>query len=118
MAGHVAADTGRTGETAVIFISERTGEDPVGYAAAAQAMEALAARQPGYRGMDHIGSAGDGAAATAVTISYWASEADAIAWRRHPQHRTIREQGRDRWYRRYTLHVTRIGRSYAWQRDG
>ena len=111
MSGHVAADTGRKGEVAVVFLSERTGQDVDGYAAAAEAMAALASAQPGYRGMDHV--AGEGR--EAVTISYWASEADAVAWRRHPEHRTIRERGRGRWYARYTLHVTRIMRSYEWE---
>ena len=110
---HVADDTGRTGECAVIFISRKSGRDTEGYARAADEMDALAATQPGYRGVDHVSDAeGNG-----VTISYWEDEAAAIAWRRHPEHRATREAGRGRWYDRYTLHVCEIGRSYAWSRD-
>ena len=102
----------RTGQVAVMFISQRSGEDAEGYAAAATAMEALAAQQPGYRGMDHVG-APDG---TAITISYWADEASAVAWREHADHTATREQGRRRWYAWYRLHVAQVGRSYGWER--
>ncbi len=44
----------RTGQLVVMFVSERTGDDPEGYAAAAEAMDRLAAQQPGYRGIDSV----------------------------------------------------------------
>lgn len=102
----------RHGCVAVIFVSTRTGEDPEGYAAAADAMERLAAEQPGYRGVDAArGSDGFG-----VTVSYWADEASALAWRDHPAHAAIRDQGRARWYRSYRTDVARVERSYSWRR--
>lgn len=102
----------RGGQAAVMFISERTGDDPEGYAEAAARMDTLAAAQPGYRGVDHVGSA----EGQAITISYWADEASAIAWRKHPEHAETREAGRGRWYKWYMLHVAEIGRSYSWER--
>lgn len=105
-------ETDRTGQTAVIFIAERTMEDDAGYAQAAAAMDALAAVQPGYRGMDSV----RGAVGIGITVSYWADEASAIAWRRHSEHAAIREAGRERWYRWYRLHVAQVGRSYEWER--
>lgn len=102
----------RTGQTAVLFISQRTGEDADGYTAAAAAMDMLAADQPGYRGVDHV----DDVQGNAITISYWADEDSAIAWRRHPDHAATREAGRGRWYQWYMLHVAAIGRSYGWER--
>ena len=63
------------GEVAVIFTSIRSGADTAGYDAAATAMDALAARQPGYRGIESV-RGGDG---HGITISYWANEAAAIA---------------------------------------
>jgi len=102
----------RSGQTAVMFISERTGDDPEGYAQAAARMDSLAAQQPGYRGVDHVGND----QAQAITISYWADEASAIAWRKHPEHAETREAGRGRWYKWYMLHVAEIGRSYSWER--
>ncbi|MBB4837910.1 heme-degrading monooxygenase HmoA [Sphingomonas kyeonggiensis] len=102
----------RSGQTVVMFISERTGTDPAGYAEAAARMDALAAQQPGYRGVDHVGND----QAQAITLSYWADEASAVAWRKHPEHAETREAGRGRWYSWYMLHVAEIGRSYSWQR--
>ena len=101
----------RTGEIAVIFASTRTAHDDEGYAEAARAMDELAARQPGYRGVDSArGSDGFG-----MTVSWWADEAAAIAWREHPIHATIRAQGRERWYTSYDVAVAGVTRSYAWR---
>lgn len=107
-----AAQGSRQGQVAVIFAAWRTRADEAGYAAAAQAMDALAAAQPGYRGIDAArGSDGFG-----VTVSYWADEASAVAWRWHPEHAAVREVGRGRWYDRYDLHVAHVSRSYGWTR--
>lgn len=100
------------GEIAVIFVSEVTGADSEGYADAAAAMEALAAAQPGYRGIDSA----RGADGVGITVSYWADEAAAVAWRRNAEHAAIRERGRGVWYRSYSLHVAAIARSYDWQK--
>jgi heme-degrading monooxygenase HmoA len=103
----------RNGQTAVIFLSRRTGEDEAGYAEAAAAMDALAAMQPGYRGMDSA----RGADGVGITVSWWADEASAVAWRRHAEHALIREQGRARWYAAYEVAVAEVGRSYTWTRS-
>lgn len=103
----------RTGQVAVIFTAQRSVRDAAGYDAAAAAMDALAARQPGYCGAESArGQDGFG-----ITVSYWADEASAAAWRRHPDHAAVREAGRGRWYDRYDLHVAAIGRSYNWTRE-
>ncbi|HEX8300303.1 antibiotic biosynthesis monooxygenase [Sphingomonas sp.] len=101
----------RTGQTVVLFVSRRTGLDAEGYKAAAEAMDALAAAQPGCRGMDHVSDGSLG-----ITLSYWEDEASAVAWRQHPEHAATREAGRGRWYDWYMLHVAEIGRSYSWAR--
>ena len=102
------------GEIAVIFASQRNGADDAGYQAAAEAMEALASIQPGYRGI--ISSRG--ADGFGITISYWADNAAAIAWRDHPEHAAIRDQGRAVWYDRYRVTVCEVTRDYDWQRGG
>lgn len=99
-----------TDAIAVIFAAQHSGKDAQGYAEAASAMDALAAQQTGYLGMDHAG----GADGFGITVSYWADDASAKAWRDNPEHRAAREAGRDRWYTHYTLHVARIERGYAW----
>ncbi|WP_375401798.1 antibiotic biosynthesis monooxygenase family protein [uncultured Sphingomonas sp.] len=102
----------RSGAVAVIFLNTRTADDADGYAAAATAMDTLAARQPGYLGMDSA-RGGDG---FGITVSYWADEPAALAWRDHPDHAAIRGRGRALWYTDYRVDVTRIERSYAWHR--
>jgi heme-degrading monooxygenase HmoA len=100
------------GATAVIFVSQRNGDDDAGYAAAAAAMEQLASKQPGYlgfvatRGADRVG----------IAVSYWRDDAAARAWRDQPDHARIREQGRLRWYDSYSLTVAAVERSYNWVR--
>ncbi len=98
---------------AVIFIAQRTTEDDAAYAAAAAAMDALAAVQTGYLGMDSV-RRDDG---LGITVSYWASDEDAKAWRDQPDHAAIREQGRNRWYSSYSLHVAAVERSYDWTKS-
>lgn len=101
----------RIGEVAVIFTSHRNGRDARGYDAAADAMDRLAAAQPGYRGVDSArGFDGFG-----ITVSYWADDAAALAWRDHPEHAATREAGRTRWYDRYTVTVARVERGYRWE---
>ena len=110
IAARMAGD--RQGQVAVIFTAERTLADAAGYAAAAGAMERLAAEQPGYRGM----ASARGPDGVGVTVSYWADEASALAWRAHPEHAAIREAGRERWYAWYTVEVAAVTRTYAWRR--
>tara|TARA_R110000824_G_scaffold85425_7_gene212343 strand:+ start:27 stop:347 length:321 start_codon:yes stop_codon:yes gene_type:complete len=97
---------------AVIFCAQRSGVDEDAYQAAAASMAELAALQPGYLGEDHARSA-DG---FGITVSYWSDDASAQAWRDHPDHNVIREQGRGKWYSEYSLHVARVERGYDWQK--
>ena len=102
----------RTGQIAVIFVSIRNDTDAAGYGEATAAMGALAAAQPGYRGVDSAREAGG----MGITVSYWADDAAAIAWRDHPEHTAIRERGRALWYNSYLVNVARIERAYHWTR--
>lgn len=94
---------------AVIFSSQRTTQDPEGYAEAAARMEELAAQQPGFLGVESIREGING-----VTISYWTDEASARAWGQHPEHRDIQQQGRERWYSSYSLRIGEVTRAYEW----
>lgn len=104
-------DGSHRGQVAVIFTSQRNDSDPAGYEAAAAAMDALAAAQPGYRGV-HSAREPDG---FGITVSYWASDEAAKAWRDHPLHAETRDAGRARWYASYTVDVARVERAYEWQ---
>lgn len=105
-------DPERKGWVAVIFRSVRTAQDAQGYAAAADAMERLAAAQPGYRGM----ASARGADGFGITVSWWKDEEAALAWRRHPEHAAVRERGRAGWYSDYQVDVARVERAYDWRR--
>jgi heme-degrading monooxygenase HmoA len=100
------------GTVAVIFLAQRTADDEAGYRAAASAMDELATQQPGYRGMDSV----RGVDGLGITVSYWADDAAAKAWRDHADHTAIRNAGRDRWYSHYDLHVAAVTRSYDWSK--
>ncbi|WEJ98790.1 MAG: antibiotic biosynthesis monooxygenase [Candidatus Sphingomonas phytovorans] len=104
----------RTGQIVVIFLSRRTVADDAGYAEAAGAMDSLAATQPGYRGIEST----RGPDGLGITLSFWADEAAALAWRDHPEHKVIRDTGRARWYESYEVIVCAAQRSYAWERAG
>ncbi|MGO9832813.1 MAG: antibiotic biosynthesis monooxygenase family protein [Polyangiaceae bacterium] len=97
---------------AVIFTSERTTEDPVGYAQTSDEMVALASKQPGFLGVETArGDDGVG-----ITVSYWES-LDAIReWRQHADHKVAQRLGREKWYGAYRLRVARVERAYAFER--
>ena len=92
--------------TAVIFTSERADTDQSGYAATADEMERLAAKQPGYLGIESARSD------LGITVSYWARAADAVAWKAVAEHELAQQAGRARWYRRYTVRVATVERDY------
>jgi heme-degrading monooxygenase HmoA len=101
------------GSVAVIFVAQRSAEDERGYAEAAARMEALAAEQPGYLGLDSA----RGADRLGVTVSYWADDACALGWKANAEHALVRDMGRARWYDWYRLIVTTVERAYDWTRD-
>lgn len=102
------------GAIAVIFLNRRNAADPDGYGAAAVAMAEEAARQPGYLGIDSVRDE----TGTGITVSWWADEAAARAWRDHAGHSAVRAQGRATWYDHYEVIVAEVTRSYAWSRNG
>jgi heme-degrading monooxygenase HmoA len=94
---------------AVIFTSQRSQADDAGYAAMAEAMDALARRQPGFLGVESA----RGADRVGITVSYWESEAAILAWKQIADHLAAQRIGRERWYADYTLRVARVERSYT-----
>jgi heme-degrading monooxygenase HmoA len=100
---------------AVIFTSRRNSHDAAGYGEMAEWMHTLAAQQPGYLGMESARDP-DG---LGITVSYWQTLDDISAWRHHAEHALARGQGRAHWYDAYALRISRIERSYGWERrDG
>jgi heme-degrading monooxygenase HmoA len=92
---------------AVIFSSTRT-EDDNGYARIAERMFELAAEQPGYLGVEAAHDEGVG-----ITVSYWASESDAAAWKQVAEHLVAQKRGRAAWYSDYRVRIATVTRDYG-----
>jgi heme-degrading monooxygenase HmoA len=108
------AETPEPPYTAVIFTSRRTPHDDASYDASYDAMttrmEALAAQQPGYLGME---SARDPRSRLGITVSYWANEADAWAWKQVGAHLHAQRLGAGTWYEEYRVRIASVSRAYA-----
>jgi heme-degrading monooxygenase HmoA len=109
MSAHAGVATGlQPPYFAVIFTSRRSDGDN-GYGAASDAMVELAARQPGFLGIESA----RGADGVGITVSYWSSEEAIAGWRRDAEHTAVRERGRSLWYEHYEVRVCRVERAYA-----
>ncbi len=91
---------------AVIFTSVRSDDDR-GYAGMSARMEALAAEQPGYLGIETA------SAEIGITVSYWRDEAAARAWKQVAAHLVAQERGREVWYADYRVRVATVTRDYG-----
>ncbi len=100
------ADTPEPPYVAVIFTSTRTGGDR-GYAAMSDAMEALAAQQPGYLGIE---SARED---IGITVSYWVDHDAARGWKQVAAHLVAQRRGREVWYHDYRVRVATVERDYS-----
>jgi heme-degrading monooxygenase HmoA len=94
---------------AVVFTSLRTEGDN-GYAAMSASMDQLAAQQPGYLGLESVREP-DGIAG--ITVSYWADENAARAWKQVAEHLVAQQRGRDVWYSDYRVRVAVVQRDYG-----
>jgi len=94
---------------AVIFTSLRT-EGDLGYGRMADAMEKLAATQPGFLGIE---SAREG---LGITVSYWQSLESIAAWKLNAQHLVAQQRGRDKWYENFKVRICRVERDYSFER--
>jgi heme-degrading monooxygenase HmoA len=101
------AETPEPPYVAVIFTSTRTEGDR-GYAAMAEAMEKLAAEQPGYLGIEAARDDDLG-----ITVSYWVDDTAALAWKQVAAHLIAQNRGRDAWYTDYRVRVATIHRAYT-----
>ncbi|WP_189057445.1 antibiotic biosynthesis monooxygenase family protein [Longimycelium tulufanense] len=95
---------------AVIFSSRRT-EVGDGYGVTATQMVELAARQPGFLGVESARDVNLG-----ITVSYWRDEESIRNWRRNVEHIAAQERGRADWYEAYEVRVAKVERAYGFQR--
>jgi heme-degrading monooxygenase HmoA len=105
---HMFAKTPAPPYYAVIFTSKRTDVDAAGYAAMADAMADMAAKQPGYLGHESARDNGVG-----ITVSYWRDEASLKNWKQVSEHLAGQKIGRERWYSHYETRVAKVERAYS-----
>jgi heme-degrading monooxygenase HmoA len=93
---------------AVIFTSKRTEGDR-GYDEMSERMIALAARQPGFLGVESVRDP----EGVGITVSYWESEEAIADWKRDNQHQIAQLSGKRVWYEQYTIRVAKVDRAYG-----
>lgn len=90
---------------AVIF-STITTKNLDGYEETSKKMENLAKQQKGYLGIETARQK------IGITVSYWKSEADILAWKNNFEHILAREKGRTLWYQEYQIRICKVERAY------
>ena len=92
----------------VVFMSQRSDADESGYGAMADAMEALARKQPGFVDIQSWRDAeGSG-----CTLSWWDSLEAIAAWKADARHQVAQQRGKALWYDSYELQVCKVERAY------
>ena len=91
---------------AVIFTSIRTEEDD-SYGKMAEKMMKLAAKQPGFLGVESVREE------IGVTVSYW-SDLDSIKkWKENAEHLNAQKKGRELWYSSFKMRISKVERDYS-----
>lgn len=91
---------------AVIFTSLRSAGDN-GYNDMAIKLLALAAKQPGYLGIE---SARDD---LGITVSYWSDLESIKNWKANIEHKDAQKSGRDKWYSSFKVRISKVERDYG-----
>jgi len=86
---------------AVIFSSVRTEGDN-GYAAMAGRMVELAAKQPGFLGLESAREE------IGITVSYWSDLESIKQWRNNSEHLRAQQLGREKWYAAYKIRISKV----------
>jgi len=100
------AETPRPPYYAVIFTSIRTEGDK-GYEKTANNMVALAQQQPGFLGIESAREE------IGITVSYWRDLESIKAWKANAAHLTAQKHGRNLWYDRFKVRITKVERDYG-----
>lgn len=101
------ANTPKPPYYAVIFTSIRT-DNTEGYHDTAEKMQEYVSRQPGYLGMESV-KEGE----KEITVSYWQSIEDIMAWKKQVEHQEAQRLGQEKWYRDYRVRIARIEHDYG-----
>ena len=100
------SDTPKPPYYAVIFSSHRN-DDIEGYAETAAHMVELAAKQPGFLGVESVGDN------LGITVSYWSDLESIKRWKAQAEHRVAQKMGIDKWYSSYKTRIALVQRDYG-----
>ncbi|HEY8025561.1 MAG TPA: antibiotic biosynthesis monooxygenase [Burkholderiaceae bacterium] len=100
------AQTPRPPYYAVIFTSLRTEIDE-GYDETSERMVELAARQPGFLGIESVRNG------VGITVSYWSDLESIKAWKAVADHREAQTKGRQKWYSAFKTRICLVERDYG-----
>ncbi|QNM86181.1 antibiotic biosynthesis monooxygenase [Polaribacter pectinis] len=93
---------------AVIFTSILSN-DISDYQKTADRMEELAKLQKGFLGIESARNE------IGITVSYWESLDDIIAWKNNIEHTEARNLGREKWYKKYQVRICKVEREYSFK---
>ncbi|WNJ97737.1 antibiotic biosynthesis monooxygenase [Vibrio ruber] len=100
------ANTPKPPYYAVIFTSHRTEGDN-GYGQMAERMVELAAKQPGFLGVE---SARED---VGITVSYWSDLESIRQWKANAEHQEAQKLGHDKWYSSFKTRISKVERDYG-----
>ncbi|CAE7223673.1 yqjZ [Symbiodinium necroappetens] len=75
-------------------------------------MDDLAATMPGYLGVETV----RGADGVGINVSYWATMADVVHWKKIAEHDAAQKRGKEAYYEWYRVRVAKVERAYAFTR--
>lgn len=102
------AKTPKTPYYAVVFTSIRANNDSE-YNEAANRMEELANKQPGFLGVESARNE------IGITVSYWESLEAIKDWKFQTEHTSAREKGRTSWYSSFKVRICKVERDYDFE---
>jgi heme-degrading monooxygenase HmoA len=95
---------------AVIFTSIRSGEADEAYANTAKKMAELAAKQPGFLGVESARNE------IGITVSYWESLEAIRNWKADTDHLMAQQMGKELFYTNYKTRIAKVERDYGFER--
>lgn len=103
------ANTPKPPYYAVIFTTLRTNVEE-GYLEMAFRMEELAKQQEGYLGIESARNE------VGITVSYWKSLEAILKWKNNVEHIEARKLGKELWYKKYQLRISKVERDYGFEK--
>ena len=90
---------------AIIFSSIQNN-DSTGYQETAERMLELAAKQPGFLGVESVREI------LGITVSYWKDLESIKSWKENSEHTIAQEKGKQQWYKSFKTRIALVERDY------